>query len=92
MMFSKGGETVMTPQREVTYVSNRARRFHRLRQIEARYGRPAEEVLADLYMVRRMTTRQVADHLGVSQRQVHRWLVAMGIPRRHQRWDYGEAK
>lgn len=82
----------MSQHRPTPYVSNRARRFHRLRQIEERYGRPAEEVLADLYMVQRMTTLQVAQHLGVSQRQVHRWLVSMGIPRRHQRWDYGEAK
>lgn len=70
------------------FVSARPRSYWRLREIEERYRRPAEEVLADLYMVRRMTTAQVADHLGVSQRQVHRWLVAMGIPRRHQRWDY----
>jgi len=79
----------MVPVEISPFVSHRAKRYWRLRQVEERFGRPAEEILASLYMVDRMSIAQVAERLGVSQRQVHRWLVAMGIPRRHQHWDYG---
>jgi len=79
----------MLPVETPRFVSRRAKRFWRLRQVEERYGRPAEEVLAQLYMIERLSTAQIGERLGVSQRQVHRWMVAMGIPRRHQHWDYG---
>lgn len=64
---------------------------YRLREVEKRFGKPAEHLLYDLYVVKRMTLQQVGEHLGVSGRQVQRWLVQYNIPRRHPRWDYDAA-
>lgn len=54
----------------------------RIDAIELEWGRPLSGLLAELYIVRGWSMSRVAQELRSSERQVHRWMVLYGIPRR----------
>ena len=62
-------------------VSNVAR-TPKIEALEREWGRPLSGLLAELYIVRGWPMSQVAAQLHTSERQVLRWMVRYGIPRR----------
>lgn len=50
--------------------------------MEARLGRPLEDVLRSLYHDEGLTLAQVADRLDVNVGTVSRWMASLGIPAR----------
>lgn len=53
-----------------------------MRVIEARMGRPLEELFRELYVERGLTQAEVAAHLGIEASTVSRWMTALGIEAR----------
>lgn len=47
--------------------------------LEARHGKPIEDILRGLYVDRGMTVEQVGAELGITQGTVSRWLDRVGI-------------
>lgn len=54
-------------------------------RIEARFGRPAESVVRDLYVTDGLTQAQVAERLGVNRIWVIEFMARSGIPTRDRR-------
>lgn len=54
-------------------------------RIEARFGRPADAVVRDLYVNSAMTQVQVAEVLGVNRIWVIEFMARSGIPTRDRR-------
>jgi len=50
--------------------------------LEARLGRPMDQILRDLYVNQRMTLEEVGLELGITKGAVSRWLEKFGIPAR----------
>lgn len=50
--------------------------------IEARRGRPIDEILRELYIERGLTLEEVGSDLGITKGAASRWLERFGIPRR----------
>ncbi len=57
------------------------RRNYPLELVQARTGRDPEELLRDLYVVKRHTLTEIGDALGVSRETVRGWLVDFGLSR-----------
>jgi len=53
-----------------------------MQAIEARLGRPMDEILRDLYVDRGLTLEGVGAELGITKGAVSRWLERFGIPAR----------
>lgn len=53
----------------------------KLRELEAATGRPAQEVLAEMFTELR-TQVQVAKRLGISQSTLSVWLLKLGLEQR----------
>jgi hypothetical protein len=50
-----------------------------MQRIEAAWGRPIAEILADLYVTQQLTVEQVGVKLGVTKGAASRWLDRFGI-------------
>lgn len=50
--------------------------------VEAREGRPLEDLIDELYVRGGLTQQQVADRLGITNSALSRWMSALGIPTR----------
>ena len=57
-----------------------------MQRIEAREGRPMDEILRDLYCVQQLTVEEVAAELGLTKGAISRWLERFGIDRRPTSW------
>ena len=57
-------------------------RTPKIEALEREWGRPLSGLLAELYIVRGWPMSRVAAQLHSSERQVHRWMIRYGIPRR----------
>lgn len=74
--------------------------MRRLRQgaIEERFGEPIGDLLQRLYHVEKMGIKQVARHIGVSDRVIWEWFNDLNIPRRSRsdavrlQWVNNEAR
>lgn len=53
-----------------------------MQSIEAREGRPMDEILRDLYVTQGMTLEAVGAKLGITKGAVSRWLERFDIPAR----------
>lgn len=53
-----------------------------MQRIEARTGRPIDELLRELYVQRELTVDQVGTELGISKGAASRWLDRFGIDTR----------
>jgi hypothetical protein len=53
-----------------------------MQSIEARLGRPMDEILRDLYVTRGLTLEAVGTELGITKGAASRWLERFGIPTR----------
>lgn len=52
--------------------------------IEARLGRPMDEILRELYVERGLTVEAVGAELGITKGAVSRWLERFGIATRRK--------
>lgn len=50
--------------------------------LQARLGRPLEDVVTDLYITKGMTLAEVATELEVGESTLSRWLTQLGIEAR----------
>ena len=53
-----------------------------MQRIEARLGRPMDEILRELYVDRGLTLAEAGTELGVTKGAVSRWLERFGIEAR----------
>lgn len=53
-----------------------------MQRIEAREGRPIDEILRDLYIGQGLLLAQVGERLGVTESTASRWLSYFGIETR----------
>jgi hypothetical protein len=54
-----------------------------MRQVEATYDKPIENILRTLYYDERRTYEEMEAELGVPRKTIHGWMVRLGInPRR----------
>lgn len=54
-------------------------RTREMQAIEAREGRPMDEILRDLYVTQGLTLEAVGDRLGITKGAASRWLERFGI-------------
>jgi hypothetical protein len=57
-------------------------RSREMQRIEAREGRPIDEILRDLYVEQGLLLAQVGEKLGVTESTASRWLAYFGIETR----------
>lgn len=53
-----------------------------MQEIEAREGRPIDEIVRDLYEHQGLTLEQAAGKLGITKSALSRWLPQLGIQAR----------
>lgn len=53
-----------------------------MQRLEARLGRPMDEILRELYVDRGLTLEQVGAELGITKGAASRWLERFGIDAR----------
>jgi transposase len=53
-----------------------------MQRIEARYGRPIDELLLEMYVTRGLGLRAIADEFGLTFGVISEWLARCGIPAR----------
>lgn len=53
-----------------------------MQQVEARFNRPIDELLRELYDTDGLTQDQIADHIGMDVTTVRRWMDRFGIQTR----------
>lgn len=51
--------------------------------VEARFGRPIDQLLRELYLDEGLTQSQIAEKLGVRRATVSRWMQVLGIESRY---------
>jgi predicted DNA-binding protein YlxM (UPF0122 family) len=51
-----------------------------MQRLEARYGRPIEEILTELHHVQRLSLSEMSDRLGISVPAVYKWMRRCHIP------------
>lgn len=49
--------------------------------VEIRTGQEIETLLRDLYVTRRWTDQEIADHVGVARATVRTWRAQLGVNR-----------
>ena len=57
-----------------------------MQRVEAATGQPIRLYLMDAYLVRQLSTTDIASECGVHHTTVMRWLAAEGIPRRKRNY------
>lgn len=55
-----------------------------MQEMEHRTGRELTEMLQEMYQVRRLTQRQIAEELGLDGSTVTRWMRTLGIRARRE--------
>lgn len=53
--------------------------------LEARLGKPMDQILTELYLDEGLTVEQVGQRLGITKGAASRWLDRFAIPRRYRR-------
>jgi len=51
-----------------------------MQRLEARFGRPIEELLTEMHHVQRLSLSEMGDRLGVSVHAIHKWMRRCHIP------------
>lgn len=59
-------------------------RTREMQRLEARLGKPMDEILRDLYIEQGMTLVEVGAALGITAGAVSRWLAHFGIETRRR--------
>jgi hypothetical protein len=67
-------------QQQVVY------RTREMQRIEAREGRPMDELLRELYLEQEQTVDQIAARFGLTKGAISRWLTTFGIEARPTSW------
>ena len=57
-------------------------RTREMQRLEARYGKPMDVILRELYVEQGLFLEDVGKELGITKGAVSRWLVHFGIPAR----------
>lgn len=56
-----------------------------MQRLEARMGKPMDQILRELYVDRGLNVDQVGEELGITKGAVSRWLDRFGIETRSRR-------